>query len=83
MFVDSALLFVHVSVRPKPLESICGQFGVPHRVLDVPMAEVVLDRSGVVSLVRELEAAGVAQHMRVNRESELGLITGPGNDLAN
>jgi len=50
-------------------------------VLDIPVAEVMLDRPSVVTLVSEFEAARVAQHVRVNRESELGLVTGPGNDL--
>jgi hypothetical protein len=33
---------------------------VPHRVRDVPVPQVLLDRSRVVALIGELEAAGVA-----------------------
>jgi hypothetical protein len=34
----------------------------PHRVLNVPVPEIVLDRPRVVAVVGELVAAGVAQH---------------------
>jgi hypothetical protein len=44
-------------------------------VLDVPVAEVVLNRSGVLSLVGECEAAGVAQHVGVNWEAKIGLVS--------
>jgi hypothetical protein len=46
-------------VFPEPLKAIRGHLGVPNRVLDVPVTEVVLNRPGIMALVRELEAAGV------------------------
>jgi len=36
-------------------------------MLDVPVAEVVLQRPRVVAIVRELEAAGVAKQVRVQQ----------------
>src|SRR5262249_56818804 len=39
---------------------------------DVPMAQVLLDRTGVVPFVGQLESARVPQHMRVNRERKAG-----------
>ena len=54
-----------------------------HGVLDVPVPEVVLNRPGVVALVRELEAAGVAEHVRVDRKAEPRGSTRPRDDLTN
>jgi hypothetical protein len=70
-----------VSVLPEPLEPIRRQLRVPHRMLDVPVPEVVLDRPRVVAVVGELGAAGVAQHVRVHGNAELGRRSGPGDDL--
>jgi len=41
-------------------------------MLDVLVAEVVLERSGIASRVRLVEAAGVSEHMRVNLDFEPG-----------
>src|SRR4029453_12254601 len=70
-------------VRPEPLEPIRSQVGAAHRVLDVPMPEVVLNRPGVVALVGELEAAGVAEHVRVDRKAEPRGSTRARDDLTN
>ncbi len=51
-----------------------GHLRIQNGVLDVPMAEVVLDREGVVSLVGELEPAGVAQHMRARIAAYSGRV---------
>jgi hypothetical protein len=59
------------SVRPKAIEPARGQLGVPDGVLNVPMPEVMLQGAGVLPLICEFEAAGVAQHVRVNRERQL------------
>jgi hypothetical protein len=37
--------------------------GVPHGVLNIPMAETILDELGAGSLVGQREAAGMAQHL--------------------
>src|SRR6516225_8488475 len=60
------------SVPPKVLEPIGRHVGVPDRVLDVPVPEVVLQGSRVVAIVGELEPTGVAKHVWVDREWHLG-----------
>src|SRR5262245_51149212 len=59
-------------VPPKVLEPVGRHFGVPDRVLDVLVAEVVLQGPRVVSVIRELEPTGMAKHVRVNGEWHLG-----------
>jgi hypothetical protein len=60
-----------ILLLPKISKPFGGQLGVSCRVLDVAMAEPLLDGSRVVSIVGQLKAAGVAQHVRVDREGEL------------
>jgi hypothetical protein len=60
------------SVPPKILESIGRHFGVLDRVLDVLVAQVVLQGPRVVAVVGQLEPAGMAKHVRVDREWHLG-----------
>src|SRR5262245_25705675 len=60
------------SVLPKVLEAIRRHFGVSDGVLDVLVAEVVLQGPRVVAIVRQLEPTGMAKHMRVDREWHLG-----------
>src|SRR5215210_2982630 len=52
---------------PEPLESAAGHACVMDRVLGVAMAQVVLDEAQIVALVGQIEAARVAQHMRMDR----------------
>src|SRR3954454_5038324 len=61
-----------VFVLPKILEPLRGQLGVPCGVLDVAMAQPLLNGSCVVPIVGQLKAASVAQHVRMDREGELG-----------
>ena len=58
------------SVPPKVLESVRRH--VPDRVLNVLVPEVVLQGARVVAIICELEPAGMAEHVRVNREWHLG-----------
>jgi hypothetical protein len=60
-----------VSVLPEILEPVRRHFGVTHRVHDILVAHVVLERSGVMPIVGKLVAGGVPEHVRVNREREL------------
>jgi len=48
------------------------QLGVSHRVLDRPMTEIILDASRIVAVIGKFVAAGVPQHVDVDREAELG-----------
>ena len=56
------------SILPEPIEAVGAQLGISHRVHDVTVAEVVLQRAGVDAVVGELEAAAVAQRVRMSRE---------------
>ena len=51
------------SVPPKALELGRGELGVAHRVLDVAMAKVGLQRARLLAIFGELEATSVAQHV--------------------
>jgi hypothetical protein len=59
------------SVPPKAFEPIGRHFGIPDRVLNVLVPEVVLQGPRVVAIVRELEPTGVAKHVWVDREWHL------------
>ena len=45
------------------------------------MAQIMLDRPCVLSVVGEFVAGGVAQHVRVYRELDTGPLSGPPDDL--
>src|SRR5262252_1405768 len=60
------------SVPPKVLEPVWRHIGVPDCVLNVLVPEVVLQGPRVVAIVGELESAGMAKHVRVDREWHLG-----------
>src|SRR5438105_106545 len=70
------------SVLPEALEPLWRHLRIADRVLNIPMPEVVLDGSRVVALVRQLEAARVPQHVRMDRESELRRVACSPHDLA-
>src|SRR5262245_56548872 len=55
-------------IPPKVFEPVGCHFGVPDRVLDVLVAKVVLQGPRVVAIVGELEPAGMAKHVRVDRD---------------
>ena len=48
-----------------------------HGVLDVLVAEIGLQRAGVVPLVGQCVAAGVHEHVRASLEAELGFDACP------
>ena len=63
------------SVGPKSPEAVGCQFGVPGGVLDVAMAQIMLDRARILAVVGELIASRMAQHVRVDREVDTGLAS--------
>ena len=67
------------SILPEPIEAVGAQLGISHRVRDVAVAEVMLQRAGVDAIVGELEAAAMAQHVRMNGEGKypIGGVKGP------
>jgi hypothetical protein len=50
---------------------------------DVFVPKVMLKGSSVMAFIGKLEAAGVAKHVRMDREWQLGLKAGAGHELAN
>jgi hypothetical protein len=61
------------SISKKLLEPLRRQRRVARRILNVAMPEVGLDRPRVVAVVGELIAAGVAEHVGVNFDTEASL----------
>ena len=55
------------SILPKAFEPIRTQFRVSHRVRDVLVPEVLLDRARVLAVAGELEPARMPQHVRMDR----------------
>jgi hypothetical protein len=69
------------SILPKALEPIRAEFRIAHRVCDVPVTEVLLDRSRIVPFVCELVAGGVPKHVRMDREGEFRELAGARNQF--
>jgi hypothetical protein len=70
-------MFTHFApslILPETFEPILRQRGVPRGVLYVSVPEVGLQRAGIVAVIRELVAAGVAEHVG------MGLNFQPGGD---
>src|SRR5438876_5842725 len=65
------------SILPEPIEAVGAQLGISHRMHDVAVAQEVLQRAGIDAVVGELEPAGVAQHVRMNREGKFGQFSSP------
>src|SRR3954471_21339929 len=65
----------------KTFEPLRREFGVPRRVLDVAVAQPLLQGAGVVAVVVELEAAGVPEHVRVDGKREFGRVADPCEQL--
>ncbi len=74
---------VRASVFPETVEPVRGELGVPDRMLNVFVSQVVLDRPGVVAVIGKLEPASMAQHVRMDRKPDTRPFTGPSDDLTN
>jgi hypothetical protein len=55
---------------------LCAQLRVAHRVPYI-LVTVALDRPCVLSSIDQLLAGGVADHVRMNLEGQVGLLAGP------
>src|SRR5262245_8899758 len=60
------------SAPPKVLEPVGCHVGVPDGMLNVLVAEIVLQGTGIMAIVGELEPAGMAKHVGMDREWHLG-----------
>src|SRR5712671_3661542 len=68
-----------IGLPPKGIEPVRGQFRVPDSVLDVPVSEIRLQTARIVSVVCQLVAGRVAQHMGMHLERQSRLGPGPRN----
>jgi hypothetical protein len=68
-------------LSPEVFEPIGRHFGVSHRVLDILVAEVMLQRAGVVAVIGQLEAAGVPQHVWMDGKRHLGGLAEPYHEM--
>src|SRR5262249_50284951 len=73
----------HVSVPPKLVEPLRCQLGVPDRVLDILVAEVMLDGPCILAVIDKLEACRVTKHMRMNCAAQPGQLASTLNHLPN
>ena len=64
-------------VLPEPLKPIRRESCVTDSRVDRLVPKVVLDCTGVLAIVCELVAAGMAQHVAVNEEVEAGGLASP------
>ena len=77
-------------ILPKVVEAVGAQLSVFYSVHDVAMPQEVLQRSGIDAISGEFEAAGVAEHVRMNGKGKFSqspvrrtilrsqaLVTGP------
>ena len=69
-------------VFPESVESVGRQLSIPARVLDIPVPQIVLDGARIVSIIRELEAAGMSQHVWMNGKRNASFSAGTRNQLA-
>lgn len=58
-------------VLPETFEPILRQRGIARGVLDVLVTEVSLEGAGIVAVVRELVATGVAKHVGMSFDFQL------------
>src|SRR5262245_35600924 len=64
-------------ILPEPLEAIRRQSRVTDGRVDRLVPKVVLDRPGVLAVVCQLVAAGMAQHVAVNEKGEARGLASP------
>lgn len=70
------------SVLPESFKSLRAELRIAHRVRDVLVPEVLLDRAGIVPIIRELIAGRVPQHVRMDGEGEGGELAGASDHFA-
>jgi hypothetical protein len=55
------------------LKAVRSKLGILDRVLDLLMAQVILNNAGVITSRGKIIAAAVPKHMRMNGELETGV----------
>ena len=69
-------------ISPEVAEPVGRKLGVADGVLDVLVAEIVLQGSGIVPVVGKLIAARMPQHVRMQWERHLGGLAEPLDEMA-
>ena len=69
------------SSAPQILERMWRQLCVPDRVLDALVAQVRLNCSRRYALVRQKVARTMPKHVRVDRKSNIGILTSAGDQF--
>ena len=77
----AGVIYAASSILPEVFEPVRSQFCVARRVLDVAVSQIMLNGSCILSVIGELVAGSVAQHMWVDGERQSGLLAGADNDL--
>src|SRR5215510_6715647 len=65
------------ALSPEVSKAIRRQLGIAHRMLNVLVAKVGLQRAGIVTGVGQRIAAAVPQHVRMHREGHAGASPDP------
>src|SRR5262249_23708278 len=60
------------SVVPETFEAIRRQLRIAHGAVDRPMAEIMLDRSRILTVIGQLETTAMPEHVRRNFERKAG-----------
>jgi hypothetical protein len=61
-----------ISLPEELLEPLRRQGRIARRILNIAMSKIRLDRPRVVAIVGELIAAGVAQHVGMRLDAQIG-----------
>src|SRR5215212_2458607 len=72
----------YASIFPEGFETLGGELGVAHRVLNVLVPEIMLQGPRVLTVVGQLVAACMPQHVRVHRERKRPRLARAGEHLA-
>src|SRR5262249_16715798 len=70
-------------ILPEIFKSAACQFRISHRVLNVLVAEIKLDRARILSSIRQIKARRMSQHMRVYRKFDSGRLCGLSDNAMN
>src|SRR5690349_13740322 len=76
-------VFMNRLVLPKVFEPIRRQFRVADSVRNVFVAEVMLNRPGVLAVIGKLVTRSVTEHVWMHWEPNPCRHSGPGDDLSN
>ena len=71
------------SIVPEVLKPLWRKFRIPDRRLNVAMPQIMLDSTRIQVSVGEVKAAGVPQHVRMDRKGQGSGFTRPADNVVN